>query len=281
MRLAISCLIVFAMYSGAEGATAAQSTDTSASALISAISGNLPIILSAPHGGKEPIPGVSQRQGSGVARFSTGRDTRTDDLADLLALELEKKFNAKPFVVIARFERRYVDVNRASDAAFESVAVKSHYDGYHHALGEFVQRVGSHWGSGLLVDLHGEGTDADAIYRGTQNGKTVKSLIQRFGPSAVNGNQSISGQMAKLGYRVLPGAASNEKETHYLGGYIVQTYGSHQPVGIDAMQLELGANLRARANLEKTARNLAQAIEVFARAYLATVNPNNRLPSAP
>jgi hypothetical protein len=53
-----------------------------------------------------------------------------------------------------------------------------------------------------------------------------------------------------------------------VGGYIVQTYGSHRGRRIDAIQLEIGTKLRARANLERTATDLAEAIVVFAQEYL-------------
>jgi N-formylglutamate amidohydrolase len=275
MGLTITCLVLL-MFSGAERATAAQNSDVPATSMVSIANGGLPIILSAPHGGQEAIPGVSQRKGSGVERFNVGRDTRTDELAELVALELEKRLNAKPFGVIARFERKYLDVNRSSDAAFESGEVTKHYETYHGALREFIQRVKLQWGNGLLLDIHGEGADGAAIYRGTQNGKTVKSLLQRFGAPAVSGKQSVLGQMASKGYKVLPSNDDKDKETRYLGGYIVQSYGSHQALGIDAIQLEFGSSLRARANLERTARDLAQSIEVFAREYLPSLKPDAR-----
>src|SRR4029077_18560577 len=47
--------------------------------------GMLPIILSAPHGGRQPIPGISARRGIGVAQFTTGRDNNTDELAQKVA----------------------------------------------------------------------------------------------------------------------------------------------------------------------------------------------------
>jgi N-formylglutamate amidohydrolase len=276
MGLTIIILVMLAMFSGVDLAISAQSSDRSVGSLVAIANGGLPIILSAPHGGQEAIPGVSQRQGNGVERFNVGRDTRTDELAELVALELEKRLNAKPFGVTARFERKYLDVNRSSDAAFESDAVKGHYETYHGALREFIQRVKAQWGGGLLLDIHGEGADATAIYRGTQNGKTVKSLLQRFGAPALSGNQSVLGQMASKGYKVLPSNGDKDKETRYLGGYIVQNYGSHQALGIDAIQLEFGGSLRSRANLERTARDLAQSIEVFAREYLPSLKPDAR-----
>jgi len=48
----------------------------------------------------------------------------------------------------------------------------------------------------------------------------------------------------------------------------VQTYGSHRETGIDAIQLEIGTNLRKLAVLDRTAADLADAIAVFTREYL-------------
>ena len=132
-------------------------------------------------------------------------------------------------------------------------------------------RVDREWGRGLLLDIHGQGAQAEAIYRGTGNGKTVVSLTQRFGTEAITGPKSIFNQLELMGYRVLPSTTESYKEERYVGGYIVQTYGSHHGRGIDAIQLEIGTKLRARANLEQTATDLAEAIAVFAQAYLPLV----------
>ncbi|MSP37120.1 MAG: hypothetical protein EXR70_01340 [Deltaproteobacteria bacterium] len=269
MGLTIISLVVLAMFFSANTAASAENSN-----FVVITSGQLPIILSAPHGGQQAIPGVSQRQGSGVAGFVTGSDTRTDLLAQLVAVELERRLSAKPFSVIARFERKYLDVNRASDAAFENGTVKEHYDAYHGALRQFSGLVKSQWGGGLLLDIHGEGSDATAIYRGTQNGKTVKALIEQFGAPVLSGKNSLLGQMASKGYKVLPSTDERAKETRYTGGYIVQRYGSHQAAGIDAMQLEFGSTLRSRANLERTARDLADSIVVFAKEYLPNPKPS-------
>ena len=49
--------------------------------LLTVCAGMLPIILSAPHGGRQSIPGVPARRGAGVIQFATGRDNNTDELA--------------------------------------------------------------------------------------------------------------------------------------------------------------------------------------------------------
>ena len=239
--------------------------------LLTVWAGMLPIILSAPHGGRQSIPGVPVRRGTGVIQFATGRDNNTAELAEAVALKLERRLNAKPFLVVARFERKYLDANRPSERAYESSEAKPHYEAYHSALQQAREKVRGEWGRGLLLDIHGQGIHTEAIYRGTGNGKTVIALTQRFGANAMVGAKSIFSQLENMGYKVLPSAKESHKEERYVGGYIVQTYGSHQGTGIDAIQLEIGMQLRARPNLQRTAADLAEAIAVFAQEYLPLV----------
>ena len=91
----------------------------------------LPIILSAPHGGRQPIPEAPVRRGVGVAQFTTGRDNNTGELVERIAAKLEERFGAKPFLIIALFERKYVDANRPSASAYESDQGKLYYESYH------------------------------------------------------------------------------------------------------------------------------------------------------
>jgi N-formylglutamate amidohydrolase len=228
----------------------------------------LPIIVSAPHGGRQPVAGANVRRGVGVAQFTTGRDHNTDELAEKVGAQLAVRLGAKPFLLIARCERKYLDINRPPNRAYESAEAKLYYDAYHSALREAHATVRRQWGSGLLLDIHGQSAEGDTIYRGTNNGKSVISLTQRFGTAAIIGPKSIFSRLEESGYKVLPPTAGPNKEDRYTGGYIVQTYGSHQQSGIDAIQLEFGARLRARANLERVATDLADAITVFAQAYL-------------
>lgn len=246
---------------------------TPAPKLVFMITGTLPVVISAPHGGREALSGVAPRLGQGVKQFVTARDTRTDELAEAIAAKLAQTIGAQPHLIVARFERKYVDANRPRNGAYESDDGKSHYDAYHQSLAAACRQVRSQWGQGLLLDIHGEGADAEAIFRGTNNGQTVQSLTRRFGQEALNGNQSILGQLAQRGYKVFPANGPSEREQRYTGGYIVQTYGSHKSEGVDAMQLEFGTSLRQRAAIERTAADVAAAVSVFVKTFL----PPNRL----
>jgi N-formylglutamate amidohydrolase len=236
--------------------------------LVIAESGTLPIILAAPHGGREPIPGVAPRRGVGVAQFATGRDHNTDELAERIAAWLAESLGALPFLAITTFERKYVDFNRAPEHAYEAEAARPYYEAYHGALRDYCQRVRERWGHGLLLDIHGQNREVDAIFRGTDNLQSVTALKSRFGKPALTGVNSIMGFLERRGYRVFPASADGQREERYSGGYTTCTYGSHRATDIDAIQLEFGSDLRSRAKLEQTATDVARAIAVFAGEYL-------------
>jgi N-formylglutamate amidohydrolase len=231
-------------------------------------SGMLPIILAAPHGGRESIPGVAVRRGAGVAQFTTGRDHNTSELAELIAAKLHETLAAKPFLVIAQFDRKFIDANRPSEAAYETAEARPYYDNYHLALRGHCEKVRALWGQGLLLDIHGQNSEAHAIFRGTNNLKSVADLQRRFGDAALSGAKSILGYLARSGYKVIPSNDAGEREQRYSGGFTTRTYGSHRGTGVDAIQLEFGFQLRSRGNLERTAADVTRAIAVFAAEYL-------------
>lgn len=245
--------------------TPAQSQES----LVTVETGELPIILSAPHGGGEAIPGVAVRQGLNVDLFKTKSDAFTGQLAEKLADAMESEFGKRPYVVIARFHRKYLDANRPKRLAYESEEAESTYDAYHQALAAARDEVSERWGRGILLDIHGQAAEPLAIFRGTQNGKTTNHLVRRFGRETLIGETSLFGQLAKQGLHVIPAVgASDDEHPSYDGGYIVNTYGSRQSGTVDAIQLELGRQLRSPSVHAETAGKLASAIAAFAKDYL-------------
>src|SRR6185295_15360166 len=135
--------------------------------LLTLWAGTLPVILAAPHGGRETIPGIAPRRGIGVAQFTAERDSNTAELAEAVAVKLRENFGATPFLIIARFERRFIDANREPAAAYETPQAKPYYESYHRAIQESVETIRQKWGSGLLLDIHAQGAQAESIFRGT------------------------------------------------------------------------------------------------------------------
>tara|TARA_R110002072_G_scaffold146075_1_gene292790 strand:- start:46874 stop:48421 length:1548 start_codon:yes stop_codon:yes gene_type:complete len=248
-----------------------SSSNAAGNPLITVESGDLPIILSAPHGGREAIPGVPERRGTEIKSFVSRSDINTDKLTELLADALEKESGKRPYVVIARFHRKYVDANRRSHAAYESDEASAVYDAYHSELAGARREVIERWGRGVLLDIHGQSADKKAIIRGTQNGKTTRHLINRFGRQSLVGQTSLFGQLARQGFPVIPAVDSDDAEhVNYDGGHIVVTYGSASNGTLDAIQLEVGKDLRSTEALTSTVNRLAKATTAFAKEYLPT-----------
>ena len=259
-------------YSGNAEPSSVRS-ETKSHPLVASLDGDLPIILSAPHGGRNAVPDVPARQGKGVKKFVAKPDTDTDLVTEELATAIAKITGNRPYVVISRFERKFIDANRAPESAYETEQAKATYDAYQQAITAARQKIIVRWGSGILLDVHGQTFADDTVFRGTQNGKTVAHLIKKFGAEAYTGEKSLFGQLAKQGFTVAPPIDSQDDETEdvetrYAGGHIVQTYGSANGDAFDAIQIELGTNLRLPAQRAQTVGKLARAITAFANDFL-------------
>ena len=164
---------------------------TTASEFLTVSAGGLPIILSAPHGGRATIPEVALRRGARVPQFTTERDNNTAELAELVAGRIQERLGAKPFLIIAKFERKYVDVNRAAAAAYESAEAKPYYDAYHQAVEAASHKIRQSWSAGLLLDIHGQRAEPDTIFRGTDHGRSIAALERRFGRTSLIGPKAF------------------------------------------------------------------------------------------
>ncbi len=240
--------------------------------------GDLPIIITAPHGGSMAIPDVPKRVGPEGERkngkFVTSQDTRTFELATATAKQLESLTGKKPFVVVMKAHRQFVDANRPEAEGVEHASAKAVHAAFHATLRELVDDLRVRFPRGaLLLDIHGQAASSNTIYRGTQNGTTVMRLIEKHGAGALTGEHSVLGTLAARGLEVSPAntpPGDPPEHRSYNGGYIVRTYGSHRTNGVDAIQLEFGSAFRVNEKKrEETAKSLAEAIKAFHQRYLS------------
>ena len=230
--------------------------------------GTLPVLLACGHDGAEQPPGIPERSGEGVpaaCAFNKLRDRRVADLTRAAAQSLRERTGETPYVVIAAFHRKYIDANRPAACAFKAEAARAYYDEYHTVLRGFVEEVrAENGGIGLLLDLHGSQRREDApadIYLGTENGQTITALREVFGEDVLYRRRGLVGLLEVAGYAMLPGEAGVPEHPEFTGGYTVETYGSHHDGGIDAIQLEIAAELRTDAMRRAAlAADLAAAI---------------------
>jgi N-formylglutamate amidohydrolase len=238
--------------------------------------GSLPIILTAPHGGQANITGIDPRslegKGMDASRYLATLDTETDRLAAGIAAGIKALTGKEPYLVVARFHRKFIDVNRPPDVAYDSPLAQPYYDYYHQSIRRMINEVRSRHPDGLLIDVHGQGRIPDSLVRGTLNGRSTSRLIARAGFDAITGPQGLFGQLESSGFRVFPANSlpptGNHEDAGFRGGYTTSTYGSHRGDGIDAVQFEFGTHLRSRSEIDSSMRKAARAIVAFHEAYL-------------
>ena len=88
-----------------------------------------------------------------------------------------------------------------------------YYAAFHSAVDEACKQIRQVWGRGLLLDIHGQAAETNVVFRGTRHGKSVTNLVRRFGRQALTGPHSILGQLALRGYKILPDASVNDRES--------------------------------------------------------------------
>lgn len=242
-----------------------------ASELVIVESGELPIILTAPHGGGQDVPGCVLRSPTG-SRFVNRPDQHTDVLARGIADEIQRLTGKPPHLVMARFHRKFIDANRRADEAYGDAGCAAVYDAYHAAIRRLIDEIRTKHPHAMLFDIHGQAAYPDSILRGTHHGTAVARLLARAGAPAVNGPDSVFGRFAAMGYNIVPlnntAPTARVEAPGYTGGHTVALYGSNRIDGVDAMQLEFGRALRTQDVIGKTARDTAEAIAAFYARYL-------------
>ena len=182
-----------------------------------------------------------QPDGDGIANRCPppefDRDLRTRAVTTGIAQRLLDVTGEAPSVVIAEYDREYIDANRSAKCAFEASdeqppEAQQYYDEYHNTIREFIDDIrAENGGLGLLFDIHGtKGIQGNLahLYLGTVNGCTVKRLM-RADPQALQRRRSLRGFLEAAGYDVVAEAPQ------LIGGHTVRTYGSHNPNGLDAI----------------------------------------------
>lgn len=258
------------------------------------IAGNMPIILSAPHGGLLSPAAIPDRTCTGC---STLNDFNTQELARALATALHNRTGCWPHLVINRLHRRKLDANRdlleAADG--DPIAGQAWVD-FHDFLGEAKSAVSEHFGKGLYVDLHGHGHTIQRLELGyllysdelrlpdstlnqpaNINNSSIRNLalsnLQNL-PHAglLRGDQSLGSLLQARGYPATPSQTDPFPEVsdpYFSGGYNTARYGSYQGGPIDGIQIECNrTGVRdSLSQVERFADSLAVSLLDFIRLH--------------
>ena len=226
--------------------------------------GNLPIILSAPHGGQLTPDEISDRT---YGTFVT--DLNTYELTKTIMDTMIVRFGGYPHVILCKLKRTKLDANRDSiEAAQENKYALRAWQEYHHYIEVAKKKITNDQGSGLFLDIHGHGINPDGFYdlrtwlgylisseeldqsNGALNTNSYqsKSSISAWVDSSsysfievLRGKVSFGSILDSLGYKSLPSIndLSPDGMRYFSGGYNTARHGSRSGGVISSIQIEL------------------------------------------
>jgi len=209
--------------------------------------GNLPLIISVPHGGTLTVESIPKRS-DGVL----GIDKGTIEFARDLINKIETLKSKTSSYIISKVHRSKIDLNRSENGAFNqnSLLAREIYTFYHNKIRDLILNNLRIYNYSLLIDIHGFEAnnrplgfrDVDIIL-GTNN-------LESFFPHPIprkdwdkNLRGDIVKKFIKLNIPIAPGHP-RRKEYVLTGGYITEQYGASQINNSQSIQIEFSDRIR-------------------------------------
>jgi hypothetical protein len=250
------------------------------------LAGDLPFILSAPHGGREKPEELPDRE-QGTFAF----DTNTQELARAIGDELHKRTSHWPHLIICRVHRRKIDCNRE---IAEGAAGNPHTEQAWREFQGFIDSaqvtVKQQQGRGLYIDLHGHGhaeqrlelgylhsadqlalSDAELSAPPYPTDSSLRAIAARGAvPYAelVRGEKSFGALMQKQGFPSAPSPNNpHPKPPFFRGGYNSARHG-RDAAPLAGFQME--SNSRGVRDTPENRKKFAAAMADVLAEYLPT-----------
>ena len=266
------------------------------------IAGNLPIILSAGHGGHlmpSAIPDRTADRCGGSATTVTDRNTR--EMTLMMSQAIVERLGGHPHVVISHLHRRKLDPNRdLVEAACGNGLAEQAWREYHGFIDRARADVAEAHGRGWYMDVHGHGhpyqrlelgyllrrpdlaldddalTADDVFWRRSSIQTMVTAATQL--PALLRGETSLGALYEEHGFPAVPSPTYPDPgdEPFFSGGYSTvrhtctanaYLYGGHADGPVCGVQLE--ANFHGVRDTEENRARFASATAAVLEEFLA------------
>ncbi len=233
------------------------------------IHGNLPIILSSPHGGEKRPDEIPDRSCNGCVTIN---DTNTQELTKEITAAIFEKTSCYPYVIINRLHRSKLDANREIiEAADGNEKAEAAWTFYHDHITSSRQIVTETHTKGLFLDIHGHGHEIQRLELGyllsksdlqendnflneeaTISKSSIKNLVENnlgihTHAELIRGENSFGQLIEQKEVNAVPSLNDPfpmDDESYFTGGYNTRTYGSRDGGSIDGIQIECHQDVR-------------------------------------
>ncbi len=262
------------------------------------IAGDMPFILSAPHGGPltpAELPNRTANAPYTNSVFTT--DSNTTNLAHEIRKAMTNRFGHQPHIIICRLDRDKIDCNREIGEGAQGNALTGiSWNDFQNFISAAQQTVSNQFGTGFYIDLHGHGHTiqrlelgcllsssqlglSDATLNGSStyaNQSSIRELNQRSPftfAQLLRGTNSLGGLLATNGYPSVPSPSDPDPsgDPYFNGGYNTDQHGSQNGGTISGLQIECNfTNVRdSTNNRAHFATNLAAALDTYFSNHFA------------
>ncbi len=222
------------------------------------VAGDLPIVITAPHGGSLRPSEIRDRT-TGI----TEGDANTQELARAIASAFVTRTGRRPHLVLCRIHRIKLDANREIvEAAQGSAPAQLAWREFHAYTDAAKQAIIDAAGRGFYVDLHGHShaiprlelgytlnaldlalSDAQIAQPAIIDRSTIRTLARTSSTGfaeLLRGATSLGALFQAEGYATVPSPVipSPGGAAYFMGGYNVSRHGSRDGGPVDGVQIE-------------------------------------------
>ncbi len=260
------------------------------------VPGDLPIVISAPHGGVVHPRGIRKRT-SGI----TGRDEYTAELAVEIANAIAARLGRRPHLILNRLARTALDANRSILEAAEGNPIAERawheFQGFIEASVAEVRRESA---MGFYIDLHGHAHPIDRIElgyllergvlmiddmnlsSGIAGGSSLWPMAAFTGTpihELLRGRASLGAHLEAVGYPSVPSPTnpSPGNDPYFTGAYNTMRHGKARDNRFAGVQIE---TQRAVRETPAARAAFAAAVATALEGFLANVLHARSSPSS-
>lgn len=260
---------------------------------LEATEGNIPLVISVPHGGR-----ISPTQITDRICGTKEEDNNTTLLAYQISDAFEKQ-GKKPFLIVSQIARAKIDLNRdMEDATCGNSMMNTTWNQYHKYIEEALKKAIEKYGYALYIDLHGQGHAVKRLELGyllrkpdlekSNKSNTInleldsKSSLRNL-LKLTNNNQSLKELMTgknalgtffeSNGYPAVPSLRDpypKSNEAYFTGGYNTRRYTSSKDYP-KVFGLQIEANFKNVRDSKENREKFSEAFVKSITSYLGFV----------